>query len=111
MANLIPTPSPWPLLGYLPAFYKDKVAFLDRCAESARLVLRLPVGGPTMLLRELSDLRSVLQEGASNFAKSPLISGEQGQRILGQGVLTSSGDRHRRLRAALQPVFSRVSAM
>jgi cytochrome P450 len=104
-------PRGWPLLGHLPAFYKDKLAFLDRCAESTLPVIQLQVGEPTILLREPTDIGYVLQEAASSFAKSPLISGEQGRRLFGQGVLTSSGDRHRRLRAALQPVFSRASAM
>jgi len=111
MANLTPNPKPWPLLGHLPAFYKDKLAFLDRCAETAQPVVRLQIGGPTVMLREPSDIRYVLQTAASSFAKSPLISGEHGQRIFGKGVLTSTGDRHHRLRAALQPVFSRVSAV
>ena len=105
------TPRAWPLLGHLPAFYKDKLAFLDHCAESTLPVIQLQVGEPTILLREPADIGYVLQEAASSVAKSPLISGEQGRQIFGQGVLTSSGDRHRRLRAALQQVFSRASAM
>jgi cytochrome P450 len=99
------------LLGDLPAFYKDKLAFLDRCAEASQPVIRLAIGGPTLLLREPADIRYVLQEAASSFAKSPLISSEAGRRMFGQGVLTSSGDRHRYLRAALQPVFSRTAAV
>ncbi len=104
-------PKGWPLLGNLPAFYRDKLAFLDRCAGTGQPVVRLQLGGPTVLLREPADVRYVLQTASSSFEKSPLIAGEQGQQIFGQGVLTSSGDRHHRLRAALQPVFTRPSAI
>ncbi len=104
-------PTAWPLLGHLPAFYRDKLGFLDRCAESGQATIRLDIGGPTMLLREPADIRYVLQEAAANFAKSPLIASAAGQRMFGQGVLTSSGERHRYLRAALQPVFSRTAAV
>jgi cytochrome P450 len=103
-------PGEWPFLGHLPAFYKDKLGFLDRCAETRQPVVRLRVGGTTLLLREPADIRYVLQEDAAVFTKSPLISGDRGFRLFGQGVLTSSGDRHRRLRSALQPVFSQISA-
>jgi len=109
-SNMTSNPNGWPLLGDLPSFYRDKLAFLDRCAETTQPVVRLWLGGPTVLLREPSDIRYVLQGAAASFAKSPLISGEQGQQIFGQGVLTSSGDRHHRLRTAMQPVFSRASA-
>src|SRR5580700_8384632 len=94
-------PGEWPFLGHLPAFYKDKLGFLDRCAETRQPVVRLRAGGTTLLLREPADIRHVLQEAASVFTKSPLISGDQGFRLFGQGVLTSSGERHRRLRTAL----------
>ena len=104
------SPKAWPILGHLPAFYRDKLGFLDRCAESTEPVIRLQLGGPTLLLREPADIRYVLQEAAPSFAKSPLISSAVGQRLFGQGVLTSSGDRHRHLRAALQPVFTRAAA-
>lgn len=104
-------PAAWPWLGHLPAFYLDKLGFLDRCARSSQPAIRLRIGGPTLLLRDPGDIRYVLQDGASNFAKSPIIAGDRGQRMLGQGVLTSSGDRHRRLRAALQPIFARQSAL
>lgn len=98
-------------MGHLPAFYKNKLAFLDHYAESAAPAIWLHLGEPTVLLREPADIRYVLQTASSSFAKSPRISGEQGQRLFGQGVLTSSGTRHARLRAALQPVFTRASAM
>ncbi len=99
------------MLGHLPAYYWDKLAFLDRCAASDDAVVRLKIGEPTLLLREPADIRYVLQDAAPSFAKSQLISSEAGQQLFGKGVLTSSGERHRRLRAALQPVFSRSSAM
>ncbi len=104
-------PKRWPLLDHLPSFYADKLAFLDRCAETEQPVVRLALGGPTVLLREPADIRHVLQGASPSFAKSPLISGVRGRQIFGQGVLTSSGGRHHRLRAALQPVFTRASAI
>lgn len=78
-------PTAWPLLGHLPAFCRDKPRFLDRCAETGQAVIRLDIGGPTLLLREPADIRYVLQEAAASFAKSPLISSEAGQQMFGQG--------------------------
>ena len=74
-------------------------------------MIRLRIGRPTLLLREPADIRYVLRDAAPNFEKTPLLSGEAGRQLFGEGVLTSSGARHHRLRSALQPVFSRASAM
>ena len=66
---------------------------------------------PTLLLREPADIRYVLRDAAPNFTKTPLLSGEAGKQLFGEG----SSDEFRRtppsLRTALQPLFSRASAM
>ena len=100
-------PRPWPLLGHLPAFVRDRLAFLDTCARSEAAVVPLHIGRPTLLLREPADIRFVLQEKPLSFEKTPVLTSERGRRLSGNGVLTSSGDRHRRLRDALQPLFTR----
>lgn len=100
-------PRPWPLLGHLPAFYRDRLGFLDACARSEGAVVPLHIGRPTLLLREPADIRFVLQEKPLSFEKTPALMSERGRRLSGNGVLTSSGDRHRRLRDALQPLFTR----
>jgi len=96
-----------PVAGHLPYFLRDKLAFLDRCATINEPVIALDLGGPTLLLREPDDIRFALEEHPQLFHKSPRLMDERGQRLSGRGVLTSAGDRHRRLRDALAPLFTR----
>ena len=103
----VSAPRPWPLLGHLPAFYRDRLGFLDVCAQSETPVVPLRIGRPTLLLREPADIRFVLQEKPLSFEKTPALTSERGRRLSGNGVLTSSGDRHRKLRDTLQPLFTR----
>ncbi|MFX8825007.1 hypothetical protein ABTM64_21125, partial [Acinetobacter baumannii] len=48
-----------------------------------------------------------LEEQPHDFRKTPRLISAGGKRLSGQGLLTSERDRHRRLRAALSPLFTR----
>lgn len=74
--------------------------------EAARLgdVVRIPLPGRTVLLLNDPDLAwGLLATHARAVRKSPVLRGAR--RVLGDGLLTSEGDLHRRQRRLVQPQF------
>lgn len=94
-------------LGHLPEFLKDRIGFLTRCAEQYGEVVKLKIGGLTYLLTNPDDIRHVLVTNASNYEKSPRLHGPRAKRLLGEGLLTSTGDAHLKRRRMLQPIFTK----
>jgi cytochrome P450 len=95
------------VVGHVPMFLWDKLSFLDGCAEMDGPVSELRIGGHTVLLKEPADIRFVLEVRPEIFDKTPKLTSERGLQLSGRGLLTSSGMRHKYLRDALQPLFSR----
>ncbi len=89
----------------MPAFLRDKLGFLSRCAEQYGDVVRLEIAGPTYLLTDADDVGHVLVGNADNYAKSPRVAGRRARRFFGEGVVTSRGQVHLRARRTLQPAF------
>lgn len=96
----------------VPAFLHDRLAFLARAAATRGDVAELRLGTPTCLLNDPADIRHVLVGNHAAYAKTDRLTSVAGRRIAGDGVLTSAGERHRRLRRVLQRLFhpGRVSA-
>jgi cytochrome P450 len=98
-------PRGFPLLGDLPAFLKDRLGFLDRCASYGTPVVELRLGEPTLLLLDWRDIRHVLVHKAANYDKTRRLTSARGRRLSGSGVLTRVGEAHLAQRRVLQPLF------
>jgi cytochrome P450 len=104
---------PGPRLGpvrTIRAFQRDPIGLLDHAATFGDVVsLRTPLYR-TFVLNHPDLVRDVLVTDHRAFHKGPTI--EAARRVLGDGLLTSEGERHRRQRRLIQPLFqpSRLDA-
>lgn len=95
-----------PLLGHLPAFRKDPLAFLASCLQTGADVvpLRLPLVSAFLLLNP-DDIERVLVTEHRQFLKPLWLRTPAVRRLLGRGLVTSDGDSWRAQRRACQPAF------
>ncbi len=97
-------PAPTPLLGHLPAMWRDPIGlFTDgvrRQGDWAGFTF-----GPYkfMLINHPDHIRHVLLDNTGNYRKSP--SYQVLRLILGEGLITSEGELWRRQRKLAQPAF------
>jgi cytochrome P450 len=104
---------PGPRLGpfaTIRAFQRDPIGLLERAAAFGDVArLRTP-RHPTILLNHPDLVWDVLVTDHRSFHKGPTI--QAARRVLGDGLLTSEGDHHRRQRRLIQPLFqtSRLDA-
>jgi cytochrome P450 len=95
-----------PLLGHAPWFWRDTNGFLLRLAREQGDVAAFRLGRRDALLLSHPDhVRQVLVDDADQFRKGGLM--QRARRLLGDGLLTSEGERHHVQRRALQPAFCR----
>lgn len=101
-----PSPDGTPLLGHARTFSRDPFGALERWADHGDVV-RLEFPGETFyLVSDPGIVEAVLHDGDGRFT----IADEQRQAFAGiedHAVTTATGDRWRRLRAALHPAFTR----
>jgi cytochrome P450 len=94
-----------PILGKLLDFRRDRLALHDACVRAGDLV-RFP-----MLTRHVwcittpELVQELLVEKEASFKKAPGLA-VYGKALLGEGLLTAEGDRHRRERKLLAPAFA-----
>lgn len=101
-----PGPKGIPVIGNLRPFRDDPIAFLMACARNYGDVVQFNVGPQTVFLLNDPDLiRDVLVTHHRNFIKSRGL--RRAKRLLGEGLLTSEGEFHRRQRRLAQPAFHR----
>lgn len=103
--NLRP-PGPGALtpLGHLLAFRRDVVGFLSRVAAEYGDVVSFRVGPyRIVLLNDPEYIREVLQTRHRNFVKGRPL--QLARQLLGEGLLTSEGELHRRQSRTVQPAF------
>ncbi len=100
-------PPALPFAGHAPAFLRDKLGFLSRCAAEFGDVVRLDIGGPTYLLTGLDDIKHVLVINSDNYEKTPRLTGTRARRFFGDGLVTARGAEHLRQRRMLRPVYHR----
>lgn len=101
-----PGPRPVPPLRNLLAFRNDPISFLSRMAREYGDVAGFKVGSQqTVLLNHPDYIRDVLVTRQRNFVKGRAL--ERTKRLLGEGLLTSEGELHRRQRRLVQPAFHR----
>lgn len=92
---------PWFIRSTLGLRSKRRIAFDS--------VIQIRIGDPTLLLTHPDDVHHVLVGNSSNYSKTGLLTGIEGQHRAGQGLLTRTGDDHLRQRRLLQPLFHRKS--
>jgi cytochrome P450 len=102
-------PAGRPLIGHLLAFRRDRLNLLDACVAAPGDVIELRIRAPAYLLKRAEDVQHVLVTGQSAYVKDPRNIGARATRIFGDGLMTGSGEAHRRMRQRVQPVFKRES--
>ena len=108
----IPGPAGEFILGNLRTVLPDKLGFLKRHAQFYGDVFQFRLG-PTrfVVVNDLQMLRAILIDAADRYVKSALTRDIFG-RVMGNGLMVSEGELHRRQRRLVQPAFDprRVSS-
>ena len=87
-------------------FRKDPPGFLQKVTQEYGDIAYVPLGRQHIYhLAHPDSIRDVLVTNQHKFKKSRML--ERAQLLLGQGLLTSEGDYHRRQRRLMQPAFHR----
>ena len=93
-----------PIMGVLREFRKNPPAFLEKAARDHGDIVRFRLGPQkAYLLNHPDSIKDVLVTNQANFTKSRML--ERARVLLGDGLLTSEGDFHRRQRRLVQPAF------
>jgi len=87
------------------AFRRDPTGFLARMADHGDVVPMTLGPQLTVLVNDPELIREVLVTNARSFVKGRAL--ERAKRLLGEGLLTSEGELHRRQRRLAQPAFHR----
>ncbi len=102
----IPVARGWPLLGQLPAFRWQRLRVLTDVPARYGPMATVPLGPfEIILVTDAALAREVLVEQADAFAKSRTLR-RFARPLLGDGLLTSERDVHRRQRKLMAPSFS-----
>lgn len=95
-----------PLLGLL-AYRRGRLGFLQNLARRYGDICYFAIGSQrTYLLNHPDLIKEVLITNSQNFLKGPAL--QRSKRLLGEGLLTSEGEVHRRQRRLAQPAFHRA---
>ncbi len=94
------------ITGSLRPFRRDPIRFLSECARDYGDIARFKIGPQELFFVNHPDLiQDVLVTHHRNFVKGRGL--ERAKRLLGEGLLTSEGEFHRRQRRLIQPAFHR----
>jgi cytochrome P450 len=94
------------LIGVLPEFRKDAPGFLQKVLREYGDIAYLPLGRQHIYhVGDPAAIRDILVTHQNKFKKSRML--ERAQVLLGEGLLTSEGEFHRRQRRLVQPAFHR----
>jgi cytochrome P450 len=95
-----------PLLGVLPQFRRNPPVFLQGLARKYGDLVHYRLGPQDLYLVSKPDwIKDILVTHQTNFTKSRFL--ERAKVLLGEGLLTSEGEFHRRQRRLVQPAFHR----
>lgn len=102
----VPGPKRPPVIGHLLQIRKNPTQFLYDLAQSYGRIAHFTIGSADFyLIDDPEYIRDVLVTNNRNFTKSRAL--VFAKRMLGNGLLTSEGDFHRRQRRLAQPAFHR----
>jgi len=101
-----PGPKPRPRVGNLLEFRKDQLGFITRLQRQYDRAFTFYLGkSPIVMFTTPEAVRYILVEHAKNFVMGEIM---QGLRLLlGDGLLTTDGEFHRRQRRLMLPAFHR----
>ncbi|MBV9209466.1 MAG: cytochrome P450 [Acidobacteria bacterium] len=89
------------------AFRRDPLAFLQTAAKECGDIVYFKMGPQEAYFLNHPDyVKDVLVTHQQNFMKGRAL--QRGKRLLGEGLLTSEGEFHRRQRRLAQPAFHRA---
>ena len=101
-----PTLKGRPFIGVLPEFRRAAPQFLLKVAREHGDIAQLRLGPQTVYSIAHPDwIRDILVTHQTNFIKSRML--ERAKVLLGEGLLTSEGELHKRQRRLSQPAFHR----
>ncbi|UPV75520.1 cytochrome P450 [Halorussus limi] len=99
-----PGPRGLPFVGNTHQWARDPCDFRERCAEEYGRVVNFEIiGWDAYMLTDLADVKRVLED-TDTFPKHDSSTDEL-REIVGDGLLTSEGDRWERQREAIRPAF------
>ncbi len=99
-----PGPKRKPIVGHLMEFRRDPIKFLMNSAREHGDIVHLKFGPQGIYMFNNPDyVKDVLVTNNRNFVKSRGL--EMAKKFLGEGLLTSEGEFHRRQRRLAQPAF------
>lgn len=106
VATVPPGPKGAPIVGTLFELRRNPVAFLTRIAREYGDIVYFKLGTqPVFLVNDPELIKDILVTNSKNFIKSRGL--QMAKAILGEGLLTSEGEFHRRQRRLAQPAFHR----
>jgi cytochrome P450 len=95
-----------PFIGVLPQFRKNPPVFLETTARNHGDIVHFRLGPQDIYLVSNPEwIKDILVTHQTNFTKSRFL--ERAKILLGEGLLTSEGEFHRRQRRLVQPAFHR----
>src|SRR5271155_2877478 len=95
-----------PFIGVLPQFRKNAPVFLQSMARDYGDIVHYRLGPQDVYLVSNPEwIKDILVTNQTNFTKSRFL--ERAKVLLGEGLLTSEGQFHRRQRRLVQPAFHR----
>ncbi len=93
-------------LGHLTDFRKDIIGFMDKVVKSYGDIVHFRIGPIRIVLLNNPDhIREVLSTRHENFVKGRPL--EMTKKLIGNGILTSEGEFHKRQARIIQPAFHR----
>ena len=106
-AHTPPSPKGNLILGVMPEFNRDPLAFAEHCRDLGDVVRARFFYVTAYFLFNPSDIEVLLSTNAKNFIKSMSLRSAFFSRLLANGLLTSEGEFWRRQRRLAQPAFHR----
>jgi cytochrome P450 len=105
-SELPPGPKTKNPLGHLFSFRRNSIGFLSTIAKEYGDIVHFKIGPIRVVLLNHPDyIREVLTVQHRNFVKGRPL--EMAKELLGEGLLTSEGDFHKRQSRIIQPAFHR----
>ncbi|RMG83750.1 MAG: cytochrome P450, partial [Chloroflexi bacterium] len=93
-----------PILGHFRQFRRDRRRFLEAIRPYGDIVPLRLLNKPVFVLNHPDYVYQVLVQDADHFIKSPILRRAL-EPLIGDGLLLSEGDFHRRQRRLIQPAF------